>query len=163
MVGRKIPLFLMVLTFIASSRGKQLYEMTNREIDSLLTVISKRNLTITERMNFYSEKFLGTPYNLRCVGDGPYALLENWPLVNFKETNCMAYCEHVLALYMGDVTHTDEQVGKVTAKLKELNLEQDTMLIIVSDHGEGLGEHCIYGDHGKTLYAVELKIPFMIY
>ncbi|MCD6099037.1 MAG: DUF1460 domain-containing protein [Candidatus Marinimicrobia bacterium] len=102
MVGRKIPLFLMVLTFIASSHGKQLYEMTNREIDSLLTVISKRNLTITERMNFYSEKFLGTPYNLRCVGDGPYALLENWPLVNFKETNCMAYCEHVLALSISD-------------------------------------------------------------
>ena len=102
MVGRKIPLFLMVLTFIASSRGKQLYEMTNREIDSLLTVISKRNLTITERINFYSEKFLGTPYNLRCVGDGPYALLENWPLVNFKETNCMAYCEHVLALSISD-------------------------------------------------------------
>jgi len=102
MVRRKIPLFLMVLTFIASSRGKQLYEMTNREIDSLLTVISKRNLTITERINFYSEKFLGTPYNLRCVGDGPYALLENWPLVNFKETNCMAYCEHVLALSISD-------------------------------------------------------------
>lgn len=102
MVGRKIPLFLMVLTFIASSHGKQLYEMTNREIDSLLTVISKRNLTITERINFYSEKFLGTPYNLRCVGDGPYALLENWPLVNFKETNCMAYCEHVLALSISD-------------------------------------------------------------
>jgi len=102
MVGRKIPLFLMVLTFIASSHGKQLYEMTNREIDSLLTVISKRNLTITERINFYSEKFLGTPYNSRCVGDGPYALLENWPLVNFKETNCMAYCEHVLALSISD-------------------------------------------------------------
>jgi hypothetical protein len=28
--------------------------------------------------------------------------MEPWPLVNFKETNCMAYCEHTLALAISD-------------------------------------------------------------
>jgi hypothetical protein len=64
--------------------------------------MSQKGLTISERINFYSEKFLGTPYNFHCVGDGPYALIENWPLVNFKETNCMALCEHVLAMAISD-------------------------------------------------------------
>ncbi|MBD3224498.1 MAG: DUF1460 domain-containing protein, partial [Caldithrix sp.] len=50
----------------------------------------------------YSSYFLGTPYNLTCVGDGPYALYETMPLVNFRETNCMAFCEHVLALAISD-------------------------------------------------------------
>jgi hypothetical protein len=59
-------------------------------------------MTITERMNYFSEFFLGTDYSWTCTGDGPYALLEADPLVNFKETNCMVFCEHVLALAISD-------------------------------------------------------------
>lgn len=76
--------------------------MSNKEIDVLLAKTAKENLTITERMNFYSEMFLNMPYNLTCSGDGPYALYETQPLVNFKETNCMVFCEHVLALSISD-------------------------------------------------------------
>jgi len=81
---------------------KKIYEMSNAEIDQLLTTVSAQNLTITDRIGLYSEKFLGMPYNLNCTGDGPYALYEPWPLVNFKATNCMAFCEHVLALSISD-------------------------------------------------------------
>ncbi|MFH1212742.1 MAG: N-acetylmuramoyl-L-alanine amidase-like domain-containing protein, partial [Candidatus Neomarinimicrobiota bacterium] len=81
---------------------KKIYEMTNQEIDQLVTTVSAQNLTITDRIRLYSEKFLDMPYNLTCAGDGSYALYETWPLVNFKETNCMVYCEHVLALSISD-------------------------------------------------------------
>jgi len=70
--------------------------------------------------------------------------------------------KHILSLYMGDVTHTDEQVGKVTAKLKELNLEQDTMLIIVSDHGEPFGEHGTIRKFGVPLYEELSQIVFIM-
>ncbi|MHB2153917.1 N-acetylmuramoyl-L-alanine amidase-like domain-containing protein [Calditrichota bacterium GD2] len=86
----------------AQSVSKKFYQMSHQEIDSVLREISKKPLTITEKMNLFSEYFLGMPYNLHCVGDGPYALYEAWPLVNFKETNCMSYCEHVLALSISD-------------------------------------------------------------
>lgn len=78
------------------------FQMTNQEIDSLLTVTSRKSMTITERMNYYSRFFLGTDYSWVCTGDGPYALLEAYPLVNFKQTNCMVFCEHVLALAISD-------------------------------------------------------------
>jgi len=81
---------------------RPIYQMSNFEIDSLLTAVSAQNLTITERIRFYSERFLGMPYKLTCLGDGPYALYENWALVNFENTNCMVYCEHVLALSISD-------------------------------------------------------------
>jgi len=83
-------------------RKSRFFEMSNMEIDSLLTVVSRQNLTITERIAFYSERFLGMPYNLTRSGDGPYALYEPEPLVNFRQTNCMVYCEHVLALSISD-------------------------------------------------------------
>jgi hypothetical protein len=78
------------------------FEMSESEIDSLLTVTAQKQMTITDRMNFFSAYFLETPYSFTCVGDGPYALYETYPLVNFEKTNCMSYCEHVLALSISD-------------------------------------------------------------
>ncbi len=95
-------LLLIVSVSLAQTVKPKFYQMTNQQIDSVLRAISQQPLTITEKMNRFSEYFLGTPYNLNCVGDGPYALYEAWPLVNFKETNCMAFCEHVLALSISD-------------------------------------------------------------
>jgi hypothetical protein len=77
-------------------------KLSNVEIDSILTEMSGKNLTVTEKMKFYSTLFLDLPYNLTCTGDGPYALYEPEPLINFQETNCMVYCEHVLALSISD-------------------------------------------------------------
>lgn len=102
--------FLLIITLITitvinaqQSQGSlKFFNLTNFQIDSLLTEISKTDMTITDKIRFYSEMFLETPYNLTCTGDGPYALYETQPLVNFKETNCMVYCEHVLALSISD-------------------------------------------------------------
>lgn len=98
-----ISFFLFQIAFSQEKPAvKPFYEMTNAEIDQLVTSVSQKNMTITERIAFYSERFLGMPYNQMCAGDGPYALHEPWPLVNFHETNCMVFCEHVLALSISD-------------------------------------------------------------
>jgi hypothetical protein len=96
-------LFICIISFtIYPQNTAPISKMSNHQIDSLLTVTAEKNLTITERIEVYSEYFLGMPYNLICAGDGPYALYETEPLVNFQETNCMVYCEHVLALAISD-------------------------------------------------------------
>jgi len=107
MTNKIFPTLILLLALFqtesrASAPSKPLFEMTHAEIDLLLDRVSQQNLTITERMNYFSELFLGTPYSPNCTGDGPDALYEPWPLVNFQETNCMALCEHVLALSISD-------------------------------------------------------------
>ncbi|MDD3095518.1 MAG: DUF1460 domain-containing protein, partial [Candidatus Marinimicrobia bacterium] len=77
-------------------------KMSHAQIDSVLMVNAKMNYSISDRMRLYSEMFLGTPYSWNATGDGPYALLEKYPLVNFDSTNCMVYTEHVLALSISD-------------------------------------------------------------
>lgn len=77
-------------------------KMSHADIDSMLMVNAKMDYSITDRMELYSEMFLGTPYSWTATGDGPYALMESYPLVNFDSTNCMVYCEHVLALSISD-------------------------------------------------------------
>lgn len=107
MVRKILTVVLLVfITRISCSKealpSKPVYEMSRLEIDRLLTDVSQESLTISERINYYSELFLGMPYKLACAGDGPYALYETFPLINFEETNCMVFCEHVLALSISD-------------------------------------------------------------
>jgi len=59
---------------------------------------------------------------------------------------------HVLALYKGDITHTDEMVGKVTARLDELGRADDTIVVILSDHGEPFGEHGVIRKYNCVVY-----------
>src|SRR5262249_25113098 len=36
-----------------------------------------------------------------------------------------------------------------------------TLVIVTSDHGEGLGEHDLF-DHGESLYRTEIHVPLLI-
>ena len=76
--------------------------MTAEQIDEMLQMKAVENLTITDRIAFYSGLFLGMPYSWTATGDGEWALYEKWPLMNLDSTNCMVYCEHVLALSISD-------------------------------------------------------------
>ncbi|MEN8193045.1 MAG: N-acetylmuramoyl-L-alanine amidase-like domain-containing protein [Bacteroidota bacterium] len=95
-----ISLF-MYSTFLIAQDNK-IYEMSKWEVDSILTLKSSEQLTVTERMNYFSNLFLGMPYGLTCVGDGPYALYDTQPLLTLDTTNCMVFCEDVLALSISD-------------------------------------------------------------
>lgn len=101
MITRIILLLVLALN-ISIAQTAEITMMTNHQIDSLLTQVSQKNLTVTERMKFYSKLFLDMPYDLTCAGEGPYALYETEPLLNFDSTNCMLFCEHVLALSISD-------------------------------------------------------------
>jgi len=98
----KILIVSMIAAISMFAQPAEITLMSNHQIDSILTSVSAKNLTVTERMKFYSKLFLDMPYDLTCAGEGPYALYETEPLLNFDSTNCMVFCEHVLALSISD-------------------------------------------------------------
>jgi arylsulfatase A-like enzyme len=55
----------------------------------------------------------------------------------------------------------DEEIKRVAGELDLLGLGQDTLWVIVSDHGEGLGNHH-YDGHGEELYREQLHVPLII-
>lgn len=63
--------------------------------------------------------------------------------------------------YMGQVTYVDDNVGRLVAKIRELNLKEDTILLFFSDHGELLGD---YGMTHKnpTFYECLTAIPAIL-
>ena len=58
------------------------------------------------------------------------------------------------------VSYTDAQIGKVLDTLHELKLDENTIVVVWSDHGFLLGEHAIWGKH--CLYERALRSPLMI-
>ncbi len=63
--------------------------------------------------------------------------------------------------YDGDVAAADAIIGRFTSFLKEEGLYESATIILLSDHGEGLGEHG-EDEHGVLLYRETLQVPLMI-
>ena len=63
--------------------------------------------------------------------------------------------------YDGEVAWSDELVGRLDAALRRLDLARDSLLIVTSDHGEGLGEHA-ENAHGFFVYQSTLHVPLLL-
>lgn len=70
--------------------------------------------------------------------------------------------QHVLENYMGDVTHTDDQVGKVMTTLEALGIKDETLVFVLSDHGEPFGEHGTVRKYGVPIYDELAKMVFIM-
>lgn len=64
-------------------------------------------------------------------------------------------------LYDGEIWFTDQQFGRVLDELRTQGIWDHTMIIVVGDHGESLGEHGIVA-HGYHLYTPHTKVPFIV-
>ncbi len=62
--------------------------------------------------------------------------------------------------YAACVTYADAQVGQLLQRLKTLNLDEQTIIILWGDHGWHLGEHAVWGKH--TLFEESLHAPLII-
>ena len=71
---------------------------------------------------------------------------------------------YVEAAYDGGVHHACCAVANFFHAMDELGLWENTVVVILSDHGEEFWDHFpMFGDHGHSLYGEQINIPFMIY
>lgn len=63
--------------------------------------------------------------------------------------------------YAGEVVYTDSQVGALIEALSKHGLQDRTLIVLLSDHGESLGEHGEY-THGVFLYDSTMRIPLIV-
>jgi arylsulfatase A-like enzyme/Tfp pilus assembly protein PilF len=64
------------------------------------------------------------------------------------------------APYDGEVAYADFALGKLLATLNRQNRFRDALVVVMADHGEGLGEHG-ENTHGIFLYDSTLHIPLI--
>jgi hypothetical protein len=64
-------------------------------------------------------------------------------------------------LYDAEISFNDDSFGHLIEKLHELDPTRDSLVVLLSDHGEGFFEHGSVG-HGETLFGEEIRIPLAI-
>lgn len=67
-----------------------------------------------------------------------------------------------LNAYDGEIQFLDEQLGVLFEGLKKTGRLDDTLIIFVSDHGEGFKEHG-YSGHGWFLYDEVIRVALMMH
>jgi arylsulfatase A-like enzyme len=68
---------------------------------------------------------------------------------------------HLVSQYDGGIAYLDSQLGALFAKLRQLGLYDNCLLIVTSDHGEAFGERHLIG-HGVSVYQDQVHIPLII-
>jgi arylsulfatase A-like enzyme/Tfp pilus assembly protein PilF len=63
--------------------------------------------------------------------------------------------------YDGEVAFADAQVGRVLQAFRASGREKDTLVVVVADHGEALGEHDEAG-HAVLIYQSTLRVPLIL-
>jgi arylsulfatase A-like enzyme/Tfp pilus assembly protein PilF len=63
--------------------------------------------------------------------------------------------------YIGEIAFVDSQVGRLLAYLDEHDLARNTIVVVMGDHGESLGEHG-ESTHGFFVYQSTMHVPLLI-
>ncbi|MFL6292970.1 MAG: sulfatase [Thermoanaerobaculia bacterium] len=105
------------------------------------------------------------PYALGFRPASPLGLDPVRAWIPFREPGPRTFVEPVLGgqrdLYDGEVAYLDRQIGRLLGFLESRGVLEDTLLVVVADHGESLGEHGILFRHAG-LHDTTTHVPLMI-
>lgn len=62
--------------------------------------------------------------------------------------------------YAGEIAYMDLYIGKIVADLEAAGVLDNTLIVVVGDHGEAFGEHVEFG-HGIFAYEEAVKVPLI--
>lgn len=81
-----------------------------------------------------------------------YFGLDQWPWSRWQE---------FVARYWGYVTMLDDLTGRILSELRALGLEQDTLVIFTTDHGDQMGAHRMV-EKGPFPYEESWRLPMVV-
>ncbi len=101
------------------------------------------------------------PFDLLFSQNGSEGITD-WPrLESGSLDNPEFYKDHIINMYDGEIAWTDFQISRLLQFLRNSGLDENTVIIITSDHGEEFLEHNGFG-HGKTMYQEVVHVPLII-
>ncbi|GAH89311.1 unnamed protein product, partial [marine sediment metagenome] len=80
---------------------------------------------------------------------------------NIREIESLNDFTRWINAYDVGIRYADEFVGRISDIIKNLEIYDDTLIIISSDHGESQGELNVYGDHATACHIVN-RVPMII-
>ena len=67
-----------------------------------------------------------------------------------------------VARYDASILGADKAIGRLISGIAEMDLLTNTIIAVVGDHGESLGEHNYFMEHGRFPYEPSVCVPMLI-
>lgn len=98
---------------------------------------------------------------LRSVAKGPFFLFVHFFEPHTPYEPPAEFAARYPNPYDGEVAAADDAVGDLLDELDSLGVFDKALIVFLSDHGEGLGEHG-EAEHGLFLYRSTLQVPLIV-
>jgi arylsulfatase A-like enzyme len=97
--------------------------------------------------------------DVRWAGAG-YEYVPGWGTVDGMVEGTDGDSDNSIDVYDGEIRYVDDRIGDVYDRLAEHGLLEDTVLAVLGDHGEQLGQHGMWGHGG--LYEEVTHVPLVL-
>jgi arylsulfatase A-like enzyme len=69
----------------------------------------------------------------------------------------------LVSLYDATIKYIDSEIQKINDAFLRRGYQKDTIFILSSDHGEELGEHNLFLDHGPLTFSSSVRVPLIMF
>ncbi len=108
---------------------------------------------------YHREETLTKPRDIACAWqDLTHMHAANWEGAAVSD----ARRDHYIDLYEQALAYTDAQIGRLLDRLAEKQLWDNTIVVVLADHGEEFMEHGRWGHWENNLYDEILRVPLLI-
>jgi len=110
----------------------------------------------------FTEMFDPDYRGAHTFNDEPRPGVERGDIVFGKTRLPAREVQHAVAHYDGEVAYSDQAIGDLLRVVEELGLLDRTIVVLTADHGESLGEHDYFFEHGAYLYDPTVRVPLIV-
>lgn len=161
------PLFHQITSALGQKmRPAKVYEPAEVLVDGVIDWLSYTNGPFFAWAHFMDVHW---PYHLEEKLEKPADIAQAWEdLVHLHEVNWQGATispeqkAHYIRLYEDAIRYTDAQIGRLLHWLDNSKLAEDTIVIIVSDHGEEFMERGYWGHVEINLFDEILRVPMLM-
>ncbi|MBJ6368512.1 sulfatase [Snuella sedimenti] len=117
--------------------------------------------------DYYNRDSIKQPYNNYVPKNAPKMSISNWPEMraysNIPKTGQVSdsLAIDLIHGYYATVSYVDALIGNILEELKVQELDTNTIVVLVADHGYNLQEHTQWAKF--TNYTTSTRVPLIIY
>ncbi len=117
-------------------------------------------------MDAHQPYFPPAPYDVKYPGKDITMTAERyWPIEFEALSGARTYTDQDRkrdeSQYDGAIAYIDAKLGELFAKMQQLGLYDNSIIVLTSDHGQSFGEKGLVG-HGSSVYQEQVHVPLII-
>lgn len=138
------------------------------DVDTLFNDRERNDKPVTDAAIAAIEHLRGRPWFLHVHAMGPHTPYDPPEPFRARFATDLAgldgdarEVQRKLDLYDAEIAFTDHQFGRIVETLKVTGQYDNTLIVVLSDHGEEFLDHGKW-EHAKTLYEEMLRVPLIV-